>query len=324
MTSKSPVRSCDDIDEAALSYAEVKALATGNPYIKEKMDLDIQVAKLKLLKSNHTSQIFNLEDDISKHYPQKIQATNEVIRGLQEDIKICEQNRLENDTFTIKLNNTVITDKKVAGALLLEIRTKLSSPEVEYEIGEYRGFKTYMKYDVFSTNFSVMMKNNLTHSFCLGSDELGNLTRMNNSLESLPDKLDDEKEKLIQLDKQLENAKNEVTKPFEKELELTEKSNRLNELNKLLDIENVPTTISKEDIVNDLKKNRFNPTDNLVNNIYKLSEKLGNTQTLKSIKQYTIDKNLDSIHLNLLDQIVDELKMMEMQLQNNLNDYEII
>lgn len=321
MTSKSPVRSCDDIDEAALSYAEVKALATGNPYIKEKMDLDIQVAKLKLLKSNYTSQIYNLEDDISKHYPQRIQATNEVIKGLQEDIKVCDSHRYDPDNFSIKLNNTIITDKKVAGALLLETRTTLSKPEIEYEIGEFRGFKTYMKYDAFSKNFTVLLKNNLTYNFILGSDELGNLTRMNNVLENLPDKLSEEKERLVQLEKQLDNAKSEVTKPFEKEKELTEKSARLNQLNKLLDIDSSPTTINKDDIIQDLKKNHFKQTQRLVDNIFELSTNLGKHQTLKDIKELTKNNSLESSNKELLDHIVDELKKLELQQQNTHQNY---
>ena len=159
MTSKSPVRSCEDIDEAALSYAEVKALATGNPYIKEKMDLDIQVSKLKLLKANHTSQRYRLEDNIAQHYPKQIATMKERLAGYRADIQTYEQNKpIDKDSFSIKIGNRVFADKKEAGTVLIDMCRNAKQPNTAVAIGEFQGFKMSVTFDSFSSKFAIALK----------------------------------------------------------------------------------------------------------------------------------------------------------------------
>lgn len=238
MTSKSPVRSCEDIDEASLSYAEVKALATGNPYIKEKMDLDIQVSKLKLLKANHTSQIYRLEDNIAKHYPKKISALKERIAAYEIDVAhYREVKPADKESFAMKLGERVYTDKKEAGTALIAFCKQVKSPNVATSIGEYLGFKMSVTFDSFSQKFTLNLKGALSHNVEIGSDVFGNLTRINNALSAMENELTKEKEQLSNTEKQLENAKEEVIKPFAQEAELNEKMNRLAELNALLNMD---------------------------------------------------------------------------------------
>ena len=238
MTSKSPVRACEDIDEASLSYAEVKALATGNPYIKEKMDLDIQVSKLKLLKANHTSQIYRLEDNIAKHYPKKISALKERIAAYEIDVAhYREVKPADKEIFAMKLGERVYTDKKEAGAALIAFCKQVKSPNIATPIGEYLGFKISVTFDSFSQKFTLNLKGALSHNVEVGSDVFGNLTRINNALSAMEHELTKEKEQLSNTEKQLENAKEEVTKPFAQEEELNEKMNRLAELNALLNMD---------------------------------------------------------------------------------------
>ena len=237
MTSKAPVRSCDDIDEASLSYAEVKALATGNPYIKEKMDLDIQVARLKVLRANYTSQIYSLEDDINKHYPEKIQKVKEKIEGLEKDIEVYQSNKIrDTEDFRMKINRQLISDKKLAGCLLLEMKSNLSETQDKCIVGDYKGFELTMAWDSFYRKYSLLVKKNMTYQLELGSDELGNITRLNNLLDGLEDKLVGCKDQLEQYEKQLENAKLEVVKPFVKEEEYQEKVKRLKEVDELVEM----------------------------------------------------------------------------------------
>lgn len=238
MTSKSPVRSCEDIDEAALTYAEVKALATGNPYIKEKMDLDIQVSKLKLLKANHTSQKYRLEDNIAKHYPQQITAMKERIAGYQADIQTYRQNKpLDKDSFSMIIGNKVYTDKKEAGTAFIAMCREAKQPGRAVTIGEYQGFKMAAVFDSFFSKFTVSLKGQLSHEVEVGADTLGNIQRLNNALESMSGKAADVEQKLINVEHQLETAKIEVTKPFPQEQELNEKLERLSELNALLNMD---------------------------------------------------------------------------------------
>ena len=238
MTSKSPVRSCEDIDEASLSYAEVKALATGNPYIKEKMDLDIQVSKLKLLKANHTSQIYRLEDNIAKHYPKKISALKERIAAYEIDVThYREAKPKDKDTFTMKIGERVYTDKKEAGTALIAFCKQVKSPNIATPIGEYLGFKMSVTFDSFFQKFTLNLKGALSHDVEIGSDVFGNLTRINNALFAMENEMTKDKEQLSNTEKQLENAKEEVTKPFPQEMELNEKMNRLAELNALLNMD---------------------------------------------------------------------------------------
>ena len=238
MTSKSPVRSCEDIDEAALTYAEVKALATGNPYIKEKMDLDIQVSKLKLLKANHTSQKYRLEDNIVKHYPVQIASMKERLAGYRADIQTYAQNKFpDKDTFSIKIGNRVYTDKKEAGAALIDMCRSAKQPNMAVTIGEYQGFKMSVSFDSFFSKFTVNLKGSISHEVEIGTDPLGNLQRLSNALEGMTGRMDTVAQKLENVEHQLETAKVEVTKPFAQEAELAEKLERLTELNALLNMD---------------------------------------------------------------------------------------
>ena len=238
MTSKSPVRSCEDIDEAALSYAEVKALATGNPYIKEKMDLDIQVSKLKLLKANHTSQRYRLEDNIAKHYPMQITALKERLEGYRADIQTYAAHKPVNkDAFSMKIGNRTYTDKKEAGAALIDMCRSAKQPNMAVTIGEYQGFKMSVSFDSFFSKFTISLKGSLSHEVEIGADPLGNLQRLSNALEGMTGKMADVEQKLSNVEHQLETAKVEVTKPFAQEQELAEKLERLAELNTLLNMD---------------------------------------------------------------------------------------
>ncbi len=238
MTSKSPVRSCEDIDDAALSYAEVKALATGNPYIKEKMDLDIQVSKLKLMKANHTSQKYRLEDDIAVRYPSQITALREKIDGLKEDISTYNANRPEDpEAFRMTVAGKVFEDRKEAGTSIIAMCKELKAFREPTEIGEYLGMKMAASFDPFMQKFNVTMKGKLSHDVEIGGDASGNITRINNVLDGMAKRLEDAVNKLENVEHQLEVAKVEVKKPFEKEAELSEKLSRLAELNSLLNMD---------------------------------------------------------------------------------------
>ena len=238
MTSKSPVRSCEDIDEAALSYAEIKALATGNPYIKEKMDLDIQVSKLKLLKANHTSQRYRLEDNIAKHYPMQITALKERLEGYRADIQTYAAHKpVDKDAFSMKIGNRTYTDKKEAGAALIDMCRSAKQPNMAVTIGEYQGFKMSVSFDSFFSKFTISLKGSLSHEVEIGADPLGNLQRLSNALEGMTGKMADVEQKLSNVEHQLETAKVEVTKPFAQEQELAEKLERLAELNTLLNMD---------------------------------------------------------------------------------------
>lgn len=245
MTSKSPVRSAEDIDDATLSYAEIKALASGNPKIKEKMDLDIQVSKLKMAKANYLSERYDLEDIIIKYYPKKISLQEENIRGLKNDIVILKPV----EEFSGMTINHVHYDQKsqAANALLLQCQKQYS---VDLQsIGEYRGFQMLMFYDPLAKEFILSLKRETTYSIKLGDDANGNILRIDNLLKSYPDKLKTEEALLEDVKKQLGNAKEEVNRPFEKEDELKEKTKRLSELNKELDIgnKNDPSTVFVDD-----------------------------------------------------------------------------
>ena len=238
MTSKSPVRSCEDVDEAALTYAEVKALATGNPYIKEKMDLDIQVSRLKLMKANHTSQIYRLEDNIAKNYPKQIEVLQERIRGFQTDMETVRKNLpADKDNFFMKVGNRIFTDKKEAGTAILAMCQEMDSLQQMVEIGEYAGMKMKVTFDSFNRKFVMSLKGELSHNFELGSDAFGNITRLHNVLDGMAGKLSEAETKLNNVTHQLETAKMEVQKPFSAEEELKEKMERLAELDALLNMD---------------------------------------------------------------------------------------
>ena len=238
MTSKSPVRSAEDVDEQALSYAEIKALASGNPMIKEKMDLDIEVSKLKLLKANHLSQKYALEDAISKGFPKQIAETQARIAGYGADIATVKENTHPNgDGFSpLTLAGVTHADKKEAGAALLTMCQTMLSPEAT-QIGSYRGLTLELAFDTFAREYRLTMIGQLRHTVTLGTDVFGNLQRMDNALEGLPIKEQTCREQLSNLQTQLETAKAEVQKPFPREEELTTKTARLEELNTLLNLD---------------------------------------------------------------------------------------
>ncbi len=238
MTSKSPVRSAEDVDEQALSYAEIKALASGNPLIKEKMDLDIEVSKLKLLKGNHLSQRYALEDAISKTFPKSIAETQERLAGYGADIATVKAHTAPNaDGFSpMTLAGKVYAEKKAAGTELLTLCQNMLTPE-PMQIGLYRGLTLELSFDSFSQEYRLAMIGQLRHVVTLGTDVFGNIQRMDNLLESLPVKEQACREKLSELHSQLETAKAEVLKPFPREEELKAKLLRLEELNALLNID---------------------------------------------------------------------------------------
>ena len=238
MTSKSPVRSAEDVDDTALSYAEIKALATGNPYIKEKMDLDIQVSKLKLLKANHTSQIYRLESDIAKRYPIEITATKERVAGLKADLEAVKPYLdQDKDEFVITVGEKTYTDKKEAGTAILAACAGLKAVNTAGQIGDYHGFALVASYDTFNQTFMLTVKRQCSYTMEVGKDPLGNIQRINNALAGIEKKLPEAESKLATLQAQLEAAREEVKRPFPQAAELEEKSARLAELNALLNMD---------------------------------------------------------------------------------------
>lgn len=248
MTSKSPVRSAEDVDETALNYAEIKALASGNPLIKDKMNLDIEVSKLKMLKSTFLNQRYALEDKIIKFFPTEIAETKERLAAYNEDIKTVKENTRPNvDGFTpMELKGTVYSDKKAAGTELLSICACKVNADRE-SIGSYKGLRLDLEFDKFSRTFALGMEGKQRYKVELGSDVFGNIQRMDNFLEALPVRENNCKQKLEELEKQLETAKVEVKKEFEKEDELAEKSKRLEELNVLLNEDNKKVLVEEKE-----------------------------------------------------------------------------
>ena len=251
MTSKSPVRACEDVDDTALSYAEIKALATGNPYIKEKMDLDVQVSKLKLLKANHTSQIYRLESDIAKNFPVQISALKERIAGMQVDSQVVKSVDLQdNDTFAMTVGNVLYEDKKEAGEALIAACAGLKTVSTGGKVGEYHGFTLAASYNMFSNAFELTIKGKCSYKLEIGKDPVGNMQRIHNTLSSIDRKLTESEQKLETVQQQLATAQEEVKKPFPKEAELNEKMERLSELNALLNMDEKgnETIMADEDI----------------------------------------------------------------------------
>ena len=238
MTSKSPVRACEDVDDTALSYAEIKALATGNEYIKEKMDLDVQVSKLKLLKANHTSQIYRLESDIAKRYPVQITALKEKIAGMRVDADVVKGIDLQdNDHFAMTVGGKLYTDKKEAGVALISAASGLKSVKSAGQIGEYHGFALSSEYNFLSNTYTMTIKGKCSYKIEFGKDTLGNIQRIHNALSAIEKKLADTEQNLETVQQQLKTAQEEVQKPFPKEAELSEKMERLAELNAMLNMD---------------------------------------------------------------------------------------
>ena len=238
MTSKTPVRFAEDIDETALSYAEIKALAAGNPDIIEKTELDTQVAKLKLLKQNYLSEKYELEDKVIKYYPNEIKRLENRIEDMKEDIEVFNNNNTPDNSFEkMNIKGTDFTERKEAGEKIIEICKSMTNPE-PLEIGEYKGFKIILSFDTMDRKFYASMKNNLSYKTELGSDPSGNITRIDNVLNGIETRLSSIENNLEDTKKNYESAKKEIEKPFPQEEELKTKSKRLDELNIKLNLNN--------------------------------------------------------------------------------------
>ena len=237
MTSKSPVRSCEDVDEQALSYAEIKALCAGNPLIKEKMDLDVQVAKLKVLKADHQSQKFRLQDKLLTKFPADIQETNAHIAGLKADAQLAAAHPQGKEEFCgMTIRGVAYDEKKAAGERLVLACSELPNAE-EKVIGSYRGFELSLRFDTFRSEYQALLKGQRKYTVPLGTDPLGNIIRLDNSLNNFPERITAAENELDTLHQQQAAAQIEVEKPFPQEEELTEKSARLAELNAQLDVD---------------------------------------------------------------------------------------
>ena len=237
MTSKSPVRSCEDVDEQALSYAEIKALCAGNPLIKEKMDLDVQVAKLKVLKADHQSQKFRLQDKLLTKFPADIQEANAHIAGLKVDAQLAAAHPQGKEEFCgMVIKGVTYDEKKTAGERLVLACSELPNAE-EKVIGSYRGFELSLRFDAFRTEYQALLKGQRKYTVPLGTDPLGNIIRLDNSLNNFPERITAAENELTTLHQQQAAAQIEVEKPFPQEEELAEKSARLAELNAQLDVD---------------------------------------------------------------------------------------
>ena len=237
MTSKSPVRSCEDVDDQALSYAEIKALCAGNPLIKEKMDLDVQVAKLKVLKADHQSQKFRLQDKLLTKFPADIQEVNAHIAGLKADAQLAAAHPQGKEEFCgMTIKGVAYDEKKTAGERLVLACSELPNAE-EKVIGSYRGFELSLRFDAFRTEYQALLKGQQKYTVPLGNDPLGNIIRLDNSLNSFPERITSAENELTTLHQQQAAAQIEVEKPFPQEEELAEKSARLAELNAQLDVD---------------------------------------------------------------------------------------
>jgi hypothetical protein len=241
MSSKSPVRSCEDVDETALSYAEIKALCAGNPHIKEKMELDIEVARIRLLKADHRSQHYRLEDNLLKKFPEQITAVTARIAGIEKDIALYEAERAKcvdvqvvspgGASVSAKFPGMTVggvchAEKEPAAKALLEA-CKGVTDKADKPIGEYMGFKLALRYDGFTKQMQLLLRGAMTYVTDLGTDTFGNITRINNCLEKLPERLEGAKAQLADVQNQVEAAKSELEKPFPQEEELQAKEARL-------------------------------------------------------------------------------------------------
>ena len=227
-----------NVAATALSYAEIKMLAADNPYIKEKMDLDIQVQKLRLLKSNYLSEKYELEDKIIKYYPKIIAQVKETIMGLEKDILLAKEHpKPFDDTFVgIEVKGVSFSERVAAGQKIIDACREMTSPD-PVPLGKYRGFDLELSFEPFEKVYQVKIKGSLSRFISLGTDAGGNITRIDNAIEKIPERLEAKKQELQTVEQQFATAKMEVEKPFDKEKELTEKTNRLNVLNGLLNVD---------------------------------------------------------------------------------------
>jgi len=238
MSSKSPVRSCDDVDETALSFAEIKALCAGDPRIKERMDLDVDVSRLKLMKADHQSKQYQMEDNLLKYFPEQIEKHKGFIKGLEADMETLAAHPHPEDSFAgMEVRGDTLTDKENAGAALLDACKEVKNAE-PVQVGSYRGFAMSVSFDAFRQEYTLQLKGQMTHQATLGADPRGNLTRIDNALAQMPQRLESVKAQLDNLYQQQAAAKEEVGRPFPYEDELREKSARLTELDTLLNIDN--------------------------------------------------------------------------------------
>ena len=233
MTSKSPVRSCDDVDETALSFAEIKALCAGDPRIKERMDLDVEVSRLKLMKADHQSKQYQLEDQLLKYFPEEIEENKGFIKGFEADLQTLAAHSHPEDGFAgMEVRGDTLTDKENAGAALLDACKEVKSSD-PVQIGSYRGFAMSVEFSAWKQEYTLLLKGEMTHRTTLGTDPRGNLTRIDNTLSQIPQRLQSVKAQLDNLYEQQAAAKEESGKPFPYEEELRVKSDRLVELDTL-------------------------------------------------------------------------------------------
>ena len=237
MTSKSPVRSCDDVDEQALSYAEIKALCAGDPNIREKMDLDVEVARLKVLKADHQSQQYRLEDKLLKYFPAEIEKTKSIISGFETDIKTAEVHPQVKDGFCgMEVKGIKFAEKADAGEAILAACKSYHGLEA-MPLGTYRGFQMELSFESFTKEFQIALKGEMTHRVSLSESALGNLTRLDNAISSIEGRMEKSKQQLENLYAQQDTARAELGKQFPQEAELAEKSARLAELDALLNMD---------------------------------------------------------------------------------------
>ena len=285
MTGKSPARSCEDIDESVLSYAEVKALATGDPRMKEKMNLEIQVTKLKMLRSGFLSQHYTLEDRLLKYYPEEIQERNAVIEGLTADRNYCKEHPVPDaEHFSMTVKGMEYTDKKEAGTALIRECEKLNFKNSQAAVGEYGGFSVRLELDSFGVKFYAVLKRQASHRTELSRDAAGNVTRLNNVLKSIPQRLETEREDLELLERQEKEAKEELTKEFPQERELAEKSERLDRLSLELNVEKNPAPVPEPEEENNKEDLPSGPLSDRVQNARQAVPESDSEQTIQPME----------------------------------------
>ena len=246
MTSKAPVRVADDVDETALSYSEIKALATGNPLIIEKCNLDMEVARLNMLKASHLNQVYALEELVHRKYPAEITRLTERIAGYEKDVELAKAHPKAQEGFCgMEVDGKHYAEKEDAGKAIIDVCTKMTGSDAVL-LGQYRGFSMVLAYDGMSNEYRITLKGTLSHTVTLGADVFGNITRLDNALENLAGNLDAERAKLEEAKVQLENARTELATPFAREEELAEKTARLKELNILLNMDEKDKTLIDE------------------------------------------------------------------------------
>ena len=285
MTSKSPMRSCDDIDEQALSYAEIKALCAGDPRIREKMDLDVQVAKLKVLRGDFQNQKYRLEDKLLKTFPEEIQKQKTRIAALQQDSQIAAAHPQDKENFCgMTIKGMVYDDKKAAGERLLLARQEMPNADMML-LGTYRGFELNIRFDSFKNEHQAVLRAELSYPVSLGDDARGNITRLDNAIDNFTDRIADAENALQNLEQQKQAAEVEVAKPFAQEEELAEKSARLSELNALLNIDRDRS--SSQDTPEETEETETPATRPSV--LAALGEKTNQPEPVKPFKSY-LDK----------------------------------